>query len=122
MTASRILIADDDFDLGQFLGNQLHTIGYEVSIVENGEDAIAQLRQQRFDLAIVDIRMPIIDGFGVLRHIREEKLPTKVVMLTAYADLKHYVMSKECGADEFLTKPYDFESLRGIIETLVQQE
>ena len=119
MPKTRILVADDDPDLGKIVQTHLHACGYDVSIVENGEEAIAQLKQHPFDLAILDIRMPKVDGFGVLKYMKEEKPSTKTIMLTAYADLKHLVMSKDFGADDFLSKPYDFEMLRLSIERLI---
>ncbi|MBI1806547.1 MAG: response regulator [Ignavibacteria bacterium] len=119
MSTIRILVADDDPELGKIIRDELLACGYDVHIVENGEDAISQLERREFDIAIIDIRMPKVDGFGVLKFIKREKPAMKTIMLTAYADLKHLVMSQEGGADEFLTKPYDFEMLRLAIETLV---
>ena len=114
----RILVADDDPELGKIVQSELRSYGYDVHVVENGEDAISQLKQRDFDIAVLDISMPKVDGFGVLRFIRREKPATKVMMLTAYADLQHAAMSQDGGADEFLTKPYDLEMLRLAIESL----
>jgi len=117
---NRILLADDDPELVKILQGELKSYGYDIQTAHDGEEAISQLKQSQFDLAILDIRMPKVDGFGVLRFIKEEKPATKVIMLTAYADLKHSIMSMEGGADEFLSKPYDLETLRNTIETLLK--
>ena len=120
MAAIRVLVADDDPELGKIVQDELRACGYHVHVVENGEAAISHLQQHEFDLVVLDISMPKVDGFGVLKFIRKEKPAVKVIILTAYADLRHLVMSKEGGADEFLTKPYDIETLRLAIEGLTR--
>ena len=120
MCPNRILLADDDRLLGLILSKELSSYGYSISFVENGEDAITQLTKDQFDLAILDIRMPKVDGFGVLKFIRQEKPGVKVIMLTAYADLKHQIMSEQGGADQFLSKPYNLETLRCTIADLLK--
>lgn len=120
MLRNRILLADDDLELGKMLEGELKSFGYNVKAVDDGEKAISELKQSQFDLAILDIRMPKVDGFGVLKFIKEEKPAVKVIMLTAYADLKHSIMSMQGGADEFLSKPYELETLRNTIETLLK--
>jgi len=118
---NRILLADDDPELGKILQGELKSYGYDIQAVDDGEKAIAQLRERQFDLAILDIRMPKADGFEVLKFIKDEKPAMKVIMLTAYADLIHAVKSMKEGADEFLSKPYDLETLRHTIETLLSK-
>ncbi len=119
MPSARLLIADDDPELGSILRSELEACGYEVTAVSDGEQAIVQLKQTPYDLAILDIRMPKIDGFGVLKFIRGSMPAIKVIMLTAYADLRHLIMSQKFGADDFLSKPYEFEMLRISIESLL---
>lgn len=120
MTKNKILFADDDHMLGMILTKELTSYGYHVSFVENGEDAISKLNDDNYDLAILDIRMPKVDGFGVLKFIKKEKPEIKVIMLTAYADLKHQIMSEQGGAHQFLSKPYNLETLRFTIENLLK--
>jgi two-component system response regulator PilR (NtrC family) len=119
MQTTKILFADDDLLLGTILSKELRSFGYDVHFVLDGEEAISQLRHRKYDLAILDIRMPKVDGYGVLKFIKQEQPKVKVIMLTAYADLMHSVMSKEGGADEFMTKPYSLEDLRFTIHNLV---
>lgn len=121
MSKINILFADDDSLLGSILTNELRKFGFSVDFVENGADAISLLQKSKYDIAVLDIRMPKVDGFGVLSVIKKEYPATKTIMLTAYADLKHKIMSHDGGADEFMTKPYDLETLRYNIETLANQ-
>jgi two-component system response regulator PilR (NtrC family) len=120
MLKNRILLADDDLELGKILQGALKSYGYDIQIVDDGEKAISQLNQHQFDLAIVDISMPKVDGFGVLKFIKEKKPEIKIIMLTAYADLMHAAKSMKNGADDFICKPFGLETLRNTIETLLQ--
>jgi two-component system response regulator PilR (NtrC family) len=121
MEIDNILIADDDPELGDMLRDDLLEYGYNVRVVDNGLDAIAQLKKNQYKLAIVDIRMPKVDGFGVLKFIKEEMPAVKIIMLTAYADLRHAVMSQNGGADEFMTKPYNIEVMHFTIQKLLAE-
>ncbi len=117
-----ILVADDDLELGDILREELVDFGYNVHVVNNGADAITELKQNRYKLAIVDIRMPKVDGFGVLKFVKEEMPAVKIIMLTAYADLRHAVMSQSGGADEFMTKPYNIEIMHYTIQKLLNDK
>jgi two-component system response regulator PilR (NtrC family) len=119
MEIHNILIADDDPDLGNILRDDLLAYGYNVRVVDNGADAIDQLKKNPYKLAIVDIRMPKVDGFGVLKFVKEQMPGVKIIMLTAYADLKHAVMSQDGGADDFMTKPYNIEVMHFTIQKLL---
>ncbi|MBI5021840.1 MAG: response regulator [Ignavibacteriales bacterium] len=121
MSVINVLLADDDSTLGGILTKELRTFGFSVDFVENGADAISLLQKGKYDIAVLDIRMPKVDGFGVLSFIKKEYPATKTIMLTAYADLKHKIMSHDGGADEFMTKPYDLETLRYNIENLAHR-
>jgi DNA-binding response OmpR family regulator len=120
MPANRILLADDDTELGKILQTEFTSYGYQIDYVENGEEAISHIKQNPCDLAILDIRMPLIDGFEVLKFIKKEKPSIKVIMLTAYSDLKNLVISMRDGADRFIGKPYNLEELRYAVEELLR--
>jgi len=117
----RILIADDDKELAVILEDELTFSGFDVQVADNGENSIALLQQNHFDAAILDIRMPKIDGFGVLKFIKDRFPAMKVIMLTGFADLTNSVKSKEFGADEFMEKPYNLEVIRHTLDTLLAQ-
>ena len=121
MSQHRILIADDDKELAIILEDELTYSGYDVQVADNGENAIVLLQQNNFDAAILDIRMPKVDGFGVLKFIKDKFPAMKVIMLTGFADLSNSVKSKEFGADEFMEKPYNLEVIRYTLDTLLAQ-
>ena len=106
-----ILVADDDQQLGTSLGEQLTAEGYNVIVTSNGEEAIHIIKEKRIDLAIIDIKMPKIDGFEVLRFVRKDFPGVKIIMLTAYADIRNISKCKELGAHDVIEKPYDVNDL-----------
>ncbi|MBI1803152.1 MAG: response regulator [Ignavibacteria bacterium] len=119
ITKSSILVADDEDNLRAALSYELENAGYEVTAACDGDEAIAALKAKKFDLALLDIKMPKMDGMQVLKYIRQEVPGTKVVMLTAYADLRHAIESKKNGADDFMSKPYAIEDLLMTIQRLL---
>ncbi len=116
-----ILVVDDEDALRSVLSSELVNEGYEVRTAADGDEAIAELTKTPFDLVLLDIKMPRVNGFEVLKHIREGNNPTKVVMLTGFADLKNAIESKKLGADDFVSKPYDLVDLLTTIERVLNE-
>jgi DNA-binding response OmpR family regulator len=116
-----ILVVDDEDALRSVLSSELVNEGYEVRTAADGDEAIAELNKTPFDLVLLDIKMPRVNGFEVLKHIREGNNPTKVVMLTGFADLKNAIESKKLGADDFVSKPYDLVDLLTTIERVLNE-
>ena len=113
---SHILVADDDENLRTTLAEQLRAENYQVTVVSGGEEAIKIIQKEQIDVAVLDIKMPKVDGFQVLQLIRKSFPHIKTIMLTAYADMKNILKCKELGADDVIQKPYDlgdlFDSIR----------
>jgi DNA-binding response OmpR family regulator len=105
---NRILIAEDEVRLAAFLEKGLRATGFTTTVVSDGEQAAQLARDSEFDLCVLDIGLPGMDGFSVLRTLRErgERLP--VVILTARDDV---VTGLEGGADDYVLKPFRFEEL-----------
>ena len=116
----RILIVDDDEPLRLLLRDVLRQEGIEETIVAaDGQEAIELLdpvRGHKFHLAFIDAMMPGVDGFGVLKYINENRPEIKVVMITAYKDLKLGVEAKRLGARSFVAKPIMRNDLLQTIE------
>ena len=113
---SHVLVADDDDNLRTTLAEQLRMEDYQVTVVSGGEEAIEIIQKEQIDVAVLDIKMPKVDGFQVLQLIRKSFPHIKTIMLTAYADMKNIQKCKELGADDVIQKPYDlgdlFDSIR----------
>ena len=120
MTKASILIVDDDEGVRTVLESELLSEGYVVETASDGDDAIAMLRGgKEFDLILLDIKMPRVDGFEVLEFVKKESPAAKVIMLTAYADLSNAIKSKRLGAEELISKPYDLIDLLTTVERIL---
>jgi DNA-binding response OmpR family regulator len=95
--------------------------GYEVHAAGDGDEAIDELGKNPYDLVLLDIKMPRMNGFEVLKHIKQNHMKSKVVMLTGFADLKNAIESKKLGADDFVSKPYDLVDLLTTIERVLSE-
>jgi signal transduction histidine kinase/DNA-binding response OmpR family regulator len=114
-TADRryVVLADDNADLRNYISRLLVSHGYEVEAVADGQAALAALRDRRPDILVTDVMMPLLDGFGLLRAVREDSalrdLP--IVMLSARAGDEAKVEGLDAGADDYLTKPFSSREL-----------
>ncbi len=116
---NRILVIDDEEALRTVLSTELEGEGYQVNSAADGQEAINILTNSEYDLLLLDIKMPNIDGFEVLKFVKERSPNTKVVMLTGFADLKNAIESKKLGADDFVSKPYDLVDLLTTVERVL---
>ncbi len=118
-TKNRILVVDDEEALRIVLSAELEGEGYQVANAGDGQEAINILATNEFDLILLDIKMPNVDGFEVLKYVKEHSPKTKVVMLTGFADLKNAIESKKLGAEDFVSKPYDLVDLLTTVERVL---
>ncbi len=116
-----ILVVDDEEAIRTVLGSELVNEGYDVRTAGDGDEAINELDKATCDLVLLDIKMPKLNGFEVLKYIKEKHEKTKVVMLTGFADLKNAIESKKLGADDFVSKPYDLVDLLTTIERVLSE-
>ena len=115
-TQTHVLVVDDDDELRTTLAEQLLGEGYTITLAEDGERAINTIKEKNVDVAVVDVKMPKVNGFEVLEFVKKNYPKVKVIMLTAYADIRNVNKCKELGADDVIEKPYDigdlFDSIR----------
>ena len=117
----RILVVDDEDALRTVLSAELNSEGYDVGTAADGMEAVAELQKNKFDLVLLDIKMPNMNGFEVLKVIKEKHQGTKVIMLTGFADLKNAIESKKLGAEDFVSKPYDLVDLLTTIDRVMSE-
>jgi DNA-binding response OmpR family regulator len=115
----RILIVDDEPNVRLSYRSVLEAEHYSVEEASSGPMGLEKLIAGHFDLAILDMRMPEMDGLALLARMRERGLATPVVIITAYGDLPHAVRAVKLGAIDFLQKPLTPEQLRQIVEEIV---
>ncbi|MDA4893911.1 MULTISPECIES: response regulator transcription factor [Microbacterium] len=106
-----ILIAEDDPHITSFVRRGLRAAGYETSEASDGRTALLMARSGTFDLVLLDIGLPGLDGFTVLSHLRGEGMTTPVVILTARDSVVDTVRGLEGGANDYVTKPFQFAEL-----------
>lgn len=108
----RILVVDDDADTCTLITDILEDEGYRVHPCLSGERALELLKQEPYDLVLSDIRMPRVTGIDLLLQVRRMKLPTDVILITAYASLETAIQAVRGEAFDYLTKPFALSELR----------
>lgn len=118
-TAS-ILVVDDEENAREGLSKILSKEGYKVETAANGKEAIDNLKRQRYDLVITDMRMPLMDGFEVLREIKKMDENIGVIMITAYGEVESYLEAMNMGAFEYINKPVRVNELKRVITKVLE--
>jgi two-component system, OmpR family, copper resistance phosphate regulon response regulator CusR len=108
---SRILIAEDEPRIASFVEKGLRANGFATAVAADGGTALAQARSGEFELMVLDIGLPGMDGFAVLRSLRADQNPIPVIILTARDSVQDTVAGLEGGADDYMPKPFRFEEL-----------
>ncbi|MGX5217102.1 heavy metal response regulator transcription factor [Pseudomonas segetis] len=116
----RILIVEDEPKTAEYLHQGLSESGYVVDNAATGVDGLHLVRQHAYDLVVLDVNLPEIDGWGVLEHIRSNS-STRVIMLTARGRLVDKIKGLDLGADDYLVKPFEFPELLARIRTLLRR-
>lgn len=117
----RILVAEDEKDLNKILSDRLKEKHYSVDSCFDGEEALDYISAAEYDAIILDIMMPKVDGLTVLRTIRNRKLNTPVLLLTARDSINDRVTGLDAGANDYLVKPFAFEELLARIRVLLRK-
>ena len=107
----RILIVEDEFNLADVIRKSLEKEKYVIDISDDGEDASYNIRSNIYDLVILDVMLPGMDGFEILKKMREEEIASKVIMLTAKSTLDDKLEGLQNGANDYITKPFHIEEL-----------
>jgi two-component system OmpR family response regulator len=117
----RILIVEDEFDLQDAIADGLRIDGYAVDTCDNGETAYELLYEVNYDLVVLDLNLPKMDGLEVLAKIRDEKPELKVLILSARGSVSDKVRGLDIGANDYLAKPFDFTELEARIRNLLRR-
>ena len=120
MTPIRILVADDDDSLRWVLQTQLEEMGYTVSAVSDGMEALAEIEREPPSLVLSDLKMPRLSGMELLKRIQTEHAEIPVVIMTAYGTIQSAVEAMRLGAYDYLTKPIDYEELRIVVTRVLE--
>ena len=117
---ARILLVDDEQSVQKLLAYPLRKEGYEVVPAMDGEEALERCRGQSFDLIVLDVMLPKLDGFDVCRQIRAQS-SVPIIMLTAKAEEFDKVLGLELGADDYITKPFSMREFRSRVKAVLRR-
>jgi len=116
-----ILLAEDDRNLGTILKAYLEAKGFNTTLGVNGQEALKAYQKQKFDFCIIDVMMPVMDGFSLAREIRLSDKEIPILFLTAKSMQEDKLKGFEVGADDYLTKPFNMEELVARIRAILRR-
>jgi len=122
MGNTKILIVDDELIMRESLAGWLERDGHEITTAPSGEEALEILKEARFDILLVDIKMEGISGLEVLKHVKENDPDVAVVMITAYGSISTAIEAMKNGAYDYLLKPFDPNELGVLIEKIIRHQ
>ncbi|MGE6781397.1 response regulator transcription factor [Ensifer adhaerens] len=117
----RIFLVEDTRDVGEAISRRLEKVGHTVDWQTDGQAAADILEFTDYDLVILDVMLPGLDGFEILRHLRARKKTTPVLVLTARSEIEDRVGALDLGADDYLVKPFDFRELEARTRVLLRR-
>ena len=121
MPSARLLLVEDEPGLQLALSDRLTSEGYRVETAADGETAVVRATGEPFDAIILDVMLPVRDGFDVARTVRQQGVQTPILMLTARGEVVDRVVGLKLGADDYLTKPFEMIELLARIEALLRR-
>src|SRR5881396_2061203 len=117
----RVLLVEDEPHAAQVLAKGLREQTYAVDVADDGDSAVFQAGTTDYDAVILDVMLPICDGFAVCRAIRESGCAVPILMVTARDAVEARIEGLDCGADDYLTKPFDFGELLARLRALIRR-
>ena len=117
----RIIIVEDERNVRMMYRAALETEGFDVTEAESGAIAVEKFAQATFDVAVLDLRMPEMDGLELLEVMRDKNIKTPAVIITAYGDVPNAVKAMKLGAIDFLAKPVTPEQLRALLNEVIER-
>lgn len=118
----RILVVEDEKKLASFIKRGLKEKGYAVDVASNGNDGLFQASEIPYDLVILDVMLPGKDGIFICRQLRKKNINTPILMLTARDDVEDKVSGLDAGADDYLTKPFEFVEFLARVRALIRRK
>lgn len=117
----RLLLIEDEEGIGKFLCQGLREASYSVDWLQSGEEALSYARSGNYDAIILDIMLPNLDGFEILQQLRQAKIQSPILCLTARDSVEDRVRGLNLGADDYLVKPFDFSELLARLHALLRR-
>jgi len=117
-----ILVVEDKDSFGKMLKASLEDAGISVTLAKDGRQALRLFKKEKFEIGIIDLRLPDIDGIDLLRELKKSDTDTKFLIMTAFGTIERAVEAMKIGAYDFLTKPFDVEQLIALIQRILEEQ
>ena len=117
----RILVVEDDKKIASFVVKGLKEAGFAVDLADNGEEGLHLALSEPYDAAVMDVMLPKLDGLSVIAQLRQEKILTPVIVLSAKRSVDDRVKGLQSGGDDYLTKPFSFAELLARVQALIRR-
>jgi len=121
MTEKEILIVEDEIRLADVMKKQLEEYGFRIDIANDGYIGRQKVESKKYDLVILDINLPLINGYDLCRDIRKTDRKIPIIMLTAYGSPDNKIAGFDTGADDYITKPFDFRELLARVNVFIRR-
>jgi two-component system, NtrC family, response regulator AtoC len=119
MSLGTVLAIDDEQNIRRLIRNEFSLEGYDVTTAKNGEEGLSLIQQSQFDVVLLDIKLPKLNGLDVLKRIKDMPTTMEVIMITGYGDIESAVDSLKLGARDYVTKPFKLDDLLTIVQKAV---
>jgi len=119
--AVRVILVEDDLDLAQGIAGFLRDNGDTVDLTHDGREALEELKHQHYDLALVDVGLPGVSGYELVRSIRAGREPMAIILITARDALSDRIYGLDLGADDYLTKPFELSELQARMRAVLRR-
>ena len=117
----RLLVVEDEKKLCDMIAKSLHQAGYEVDTCNDGEEALDMIYAEMYDLIVLDLNLPGVDGMDILRELRKENEETKVLILSARSQIADKVDGLDAGANDYMEKPFHLQELEARVRSLTRR-
>ena len=122
MTVLRLLIVEDEKQICDMIAKSLYDVGYEVDTCYDGEEALECILSEEYDLIVLDLNLPGVDGMEILKELRQKNEETKVIILSARGQIADKVEGLDAGANDYMEKPFHLQELEARIRSLTRKE
>lgn len=116
----KLLLLEDDFDYNQSIKEYLESLGYEVDAYEDGQEALDAIYDNNYHILILDIRVPTLNGYELVKELRSKKDETPVIYITSLTDINNLSLGYELGCNDYLKKPFSPKELKYRLEQLIK--
>ena len=122
MLKSRILLLEDDITLNETVSEYLEELGYRVDVVEDGEEALSLMYEQHYDIFLLDVKVPSMNGFDLLKEARNRAIQTPAIFITSLNSVDDLSQGYESGCDDYIRKPFALKELAVRVESILKRD